>query len=188
MHSSTIARGLMFAALTLAVAACGGAPAASQRASQPAASLPLASVPAATTAGQTPAPPVAGDACGLASVAEVSAALGTNVVTATATPGSSSSVLSSVLCDYATADGTVALNVSLLGGSAIDTTYSNYANSGGAVPVPGIGDAAVLTTYNTLFIKTGGNVIGISPLIEFDSPQELIAAVTPLALSAISRL
>ena len=122
------------------------------------------------------------DACGLATVDEVSAALGTDVVTATSVSGDATSAY----CNYTAADGSVSLAISVLRGQAF--VYDSYANSSGSISVPGVGDAATVTSQGVLFVKSGDTVVGIQPLTEFDSPQDLIAAMTPLAQALTSRL
>ena len=188
MHVSIIARVLMLAALTISVVACGGAPAATQRASQPAASQPAASAAAPTAAAQTPAPPAPGggisiqDPCGLATVEEVSAALGSDVVTAEA----NTTDTTTTYCNYESEDGTVGMAVSFSRGMTF--VFDSYAAGEGAIPVPGIGDGAVVTSQGVMFIKSGDALVGIQPLTEFDSPEEMISALAALAQAVASRL
>ena len=89
-------------------------------------------------------------------------------------------------CNYKSEDGTVVLAVSFSRGQTF--VYDSYASSEGAIPVPGIGDGAVVTSQGVMFIKRGDAVVGIQPLTEFDTPQEMITAFSALAQAVASRL
>jgi len=130
------------------------------------------------TAGSTrhPAPPAPGggislqDPCGWRRSKRFQRPLGSDVVTAEA----NTTDATTTYCNYESEDGTVGMEVSFSRGQTF--IFASYASSGGAIPVPGVGDGAVVTSQGVRFIKRGDTVVGIQPLTEFDSPQEMISA------------
>jgi hypothetical protein len=140
----------------------------------------------ARPAGQTATaqPPGGGvdvqDPCALATIEEVSAALGTEVVEAEAVTGDTTTY-----CNYKTADGSLALATSFGRGQTF--VFDSFKNADDAIPVPGVGDDAVIST-GTLFIKQGDAVVGIQPSSSIGSAEDLVEALTSLAQIIAGRL
>ena len=173
LRHSTIALLMLLAVL----AGCATAPAAS-----PAAPDATAAAPGATDA---PPPPAGGagteDPCGLATIEEVSSALGVDVVEAEAQTGDDTTY-----CNYRTADGTSVMALSFSRGQTF--VFDSFKNASDAIPVPGIGDDAVFSS-DTLFIKRGDAVVGIQAgQIDVDDTDEIIQLLTEVARAIAGRL
>ena len=178
-------RGQLVATLSLAVAmavvvACGATPATTQGA--PTGEPTDGESPPVVT---TPAPPVGGgtdvqDPCALATVEEVAAALGPEIVEAEAITGGDTTY-----CNYRTADGDVRLAISFTRGQTF--VFDAFAGSDDAVPVPGLGDAAVISG-GVLYLKQGDAVVGIQPSASAGTAEELIDALRSIGEAMSARL
>jgi hypothetical protein len=161
-RSRLVSIGAFVALLMLAVVGCSnstGTPSAAASASA-AVVAPSASASASASVAASASPDDTGTtsaACDLLPAADVASALGTGTLTAT---GSASANFS--YCNYATADGsTVAATsfTSVGGAQAFESTRSAQ----GAVPVPGVGDGAVISG-GVVYINKGDALFSFQPL------------------------
>lgn len=186
----TITTALVGSVVLALVAACGSGAIPSGSGAVPSGSgspsTPAATSPATASSAPAPtAPPGQGgtdvqDPCALATVDEVSAALGVPVE-AEALTGDTTTY-----CNYNAADGSTLLALSFSRGNAF--VFDSYASGDGAVMVPGIGDGAVVTSQGVMFIKSGDAVVGVQPIEALDSPEDLIRMLTPVAQAIAARL
>jgi hypothetical protein len=199
MTIPTVLRAGVLAGIVAVAAACGtGTPATPGTDATPTA--PAVGTPGEQPPAQTPGQQPGGghdvqDPCGLATIEEVSAALGVDVVEVEAITGDSPTY-----CNYKTADGTNVLATSYSIDPVNQAVFDSFAGDEDAVAVPGLADAA---TYSdgVLFIKRGDAVVGIQPLtssieqirVEDDpdfelSEQDILTFLTQIGQAVAGRL
>lgn len=139
----------------------------------------------AAPGGQTPAPggqtpagqPGAGadqqDPCGLATVEEVSAALGLEVTVAEEDTGGDTTY-----CNYRDASGRSLMATSFSQGELSQTVFNSFAGAEDAVPLPGVGDQAVISG-GAVYVLVGQSLVGLQPNVGAleDLDEQQIATV-----------
>lgn len=181
--------GLLSGALVFA--ACGGTPAG------PGATPAQPQQPGQTPAGPAdtpaqpaqPAQPGAGhdlqDPCGLATVEEVSQALGVTAVQAEENVGGDTTY-----CNYRDADGRSLLATSFSQADTNQMVFNSFAGADDAVPVPGVGDNAVVSG-GALYVLAGNSMVGIQPnlnALEDVDEQQLVQILSQLGQMVAGRL
>jgi hypothetical protein len=148
----------------------------------PAAGSASASASAGTDPSGATASGAAADACALLPPAEVEAALGVTGLQTTSNPGDDVSY-----CNYDAGDGTpvAATSYTPTGGSA---EFDSYKSAAGAVAVPGVGNAAVVSG-GSLYILKGDSLFSFQIAPEQPiTPDRLPQIATQIGTSVASRL
>ena len=190
MNRSTLPVLMAGLAVLLATACTGapGQPTGGVPTGQPTGGAPTGQPTGTSATGQPTASPQGGgwdvqDPCGLATVEEVSAALGMDAVTAEEQVGDTTTY-----CNYRTADGTSLMATSFSRGQTF--VFDSFANADDAIPVPGIGDGAVFSG-GALYIKSGDAVVGIQPstmVTEDMTDEDIITTISAIAQAIAARL
>jgi hypothetical protein len=184
MNVLTMIRTGLFAGVLALAVACGGTPATSPAQTPAGPGTTVAPGGQPTPAGQQPGAGVQ-DPCGLATVEEVSAALGVDVMTAEPDTGGDTTY-----CNYRAADGTSLLATSYSVNAVNSTVFRSFAGAEDAVPVPGLADEAVISG-GVLYIRLGEAMVGIQPsrtAIQDVDEQQLVQMLTTLGQSVAGRL
>jgi hypothetical protein len=125
------------------------------------------------------------DPCGLATIEEVSQAMGVTIAQADENVGGDTTY-----CNYRDADGRLLLATSYSQADTNQMVFNAFAGADDAVPVPGVGDNAVVSG-GALYVLAGGSLVGIQPNInalEDLDEQQIIQLLTELGQVVAGRL